>query len=72
MEKYIYIFIEAIICLLLAALILLYYVRKGTNLVVKYIAMFAWFLNFFMVVLLPYDICLTNKGNFEDSVKVIK
>lgn len=61
MEKYIYIFIEAIICLLLAALILLYYVRKGTNLVVKYIAMFAWFLNFFMVVLLPYDICLTNK-----------
>ena len=68
MEKYIYIFIEALICLLLAALILLYYIRKGTNIVVKYIAMLAWFLNFFMVVLLPYDICLTNKIKTNESL----
>ena len=68
MEKYIYIFIEAIFCLLLAALILLYYVRKGANPVVKYITIFTWFLNFFMVVLLPYDICLTNKVKTDENL----
>lgn len=68
MDKYIYIFIEAILCLLIAQLILLYYVRKGINPVVKYLTMFTWFLNFFMVVLLPYDIRLTNKIKTNESL----
>ena len=68
METYIYIFIEAILCLLIAQLILLYYVRKGINPVVKYLTTFTWFLNFFMVVLLPYDIRLTNKAKTNESL----
>ena len=61
MDKYIYIFLEAIICLILVLVIILFYVRKGTNPIVINIAIFTWFLNFFMVVLLPYDIFITNK-----------
>lgn len=61
MEIYGYIFLEALLCLFLATIIIFFYVRKGTNPVVILSAIFTWFLNFFMMGLLPYDICLTNK-----------
>jgi len=61
MEVYGYIFLEALLCLILATFIIFFYVRKGTNPIVVLSAIFSWFLNFFMVGLLPYDICLTNK-----------
>ena len=61
MEIYGYIFLEALLCLILATIIIYFYVRKGTNPIVILSAIFSWFLNFFMVGLLPYDICLTNK-----------
>ena len=61
MEIYSYIFLEALLCLILATIIIFFYVRKGTNPIVVLSAIFTWFLNFFMVGLLPYDICLTNK-----------
>ena len=61
MEIYGYIFLEALLCLILATIIIFFYVRKGTNPIVVLSAIFTWFLNFFMVGLLPYDICLTNK-----------
>ena len=61
MEIYSYIFLEALLCLILATIIIYFYVRKGTNPIVVLSAIFTWFLNFFMVGLLPYDICLTNK-----------
>ena len=61
MEIYLYIFLEAIICLIFAIVIILFYVRKGTNPIVLLTSIFTWFLNFYMVALLPYDICLTNK-----------
>ena len=61
MEIYLNILIEAIICLILAIILLFFYVRKGTNPIVIIISIFTWFLNFFMIILLPYDICLTNK-----------
>ena len=71
MEIYFYIFLEAIFCLIFAIMILFFYVRKGTNPIVIITSIFTWFLNFFMVVLLPYDICLTNKlktnPNLNDS-----
>lgn len=68
MEKYIYIFLEAIICLILVLIILFFYVRKGTNPIVIYIAIFTWFLNFFMITLLPYDICITNKAKNNQNL----
>lgn len=61
MEIYGYIFLEALLCFILATIIIYFYIRKGTNPIVILSAIFSWFLNFFMVGLLPYDICLTNK-----------
>jgi len=61
MEIYGYIFLEALLWFILATIIIYFYVRKGTNPIVILSAIFSWFLNFFMVGLLPYDICLTNK-----------
>ena len=73
MEIYLKILIEAIICLILAIILLFFYVRKGTNPIVIVISIFTWFLNFFMIILLPYDICLTNKikadPNLSDTVE---
>lgn len=73
MEIYYYILLESIICFILALIILLFYIRKGTNPLVFWCALLTWFLNFFMVALLPYDICLTNKlkenPNLTDSEK---
>ena len=73
MEIYLNILIEAIICLILAIILLFFYVRKGTNPIVIVISIFTWFLNFFMIILLPYDICLTNKikadPNLSDTVE---
>ena len=71
MEIYYYILLEAILSFILALIILFFYVRKGTNPLVILLTLFTWFLNFFMVILLPYDICLTNKlktnPNLTDS-----
>ena len=73
MEIYLNILIEAIICLILAIILLFFYVRKGTNPIVIIISIFTWFLNFFMIILLPYDICLTNiikaDPNLSDTVE---
>ena len=73
MEIYLNILIEAIISLILAIILLFFYVRKGTNPIVIIISIFTWFLNFFMIILLPYDICLTNKikadPNLSDTVE---
>ena len=73
MEIYLNILIEAIISLILAIILLFFYVRKGTNPIVIVISIFTWFLNFFMIILLPYDICLTNKikadPNLSDTVE---
>ena len=61
MEIYDYVIIEAVLSLIIATIIILFYVRKGTNKLVTIISLITWFLNFYMVVLLPYDICITNK-----------
>jgi len=68
LEIYYYILLEAILCLILATIIILSYVRKGTNKLVIIISSLTWFFNFYMVVLLPYDICLTNKIKRKESL----
>lgn len=72
MEIYLYIFLEAIICLIFAIVIILFYVRKGTNPIVLLTSIFTWFLNFYMVALLPYDICLTNKLKTSQNLNDIE
>ena len=68
MEIYSYIFLESIISLILAIIIILSYVRKGTNKLVIIISAITWFFNFYMVVLLPYDICITNKMKRKENL----
>ena len=61
MEIYHYIILEAIINFILAIFIILSYVRKGTNKLVILISLLTWFCDFYLVINLPYDICITNK-----------
>ena len=61
MEIYHYIILEAIISFILAIIIILSYVRKGTNKLVILISLLTWFCDFYLVINLPYDICITNK-----------
>ena len=61
MEIYHYLILETIISLILAIIIILSYVRKGTNKLVTLIALLTWFCDFYLVINLPYDICITNK-----------
>ena len=81
MEIYtLYLLIEGVVCYIFAQLLLCYFVRKGTNKVVLVVALLTWILNFNMMVLLPYDICITNilKANpeliesFDSTKEIIK
>ena len=80
MEIYNYILLEAFLSLLVAIVIILSYVRKGTNKLVTLISIITWFLDFYMVILLPYDICITNKQKRkedltqaeQDTIEIIK
>ncbi len=60
---FIQLIIESILCLILTILLYLYYVRKGTNIVVSLISIFTWFLTFVLVILLPFD--LTYSQNYS-------
>ena len=68
MEIYYYILFEAIISLILAIIIILSYVRKGTNKLVTLISIITWFFDVYMVLLLPYDICITNKQKRKETL----
>ena len=63
---FIQLIIESILCLILTILLYLYYVRKGTNIVVSLISIFTWFLTFVLVILLPFD--LTYSQNYSKLV----
>ena len=68
MEIYNYIFLEAFLSFILAVIIILSYVRKGTNILVILISIITWFFDFYIVVLLPYDICFTNKQKKNEKL----
>ena len=68
MEIYNYIFLEAFLSFILAVIIILSYVRKGTNKLVILISIITWFFDFYIVVLLPYDICFTNKQKKNEKL----
>ena len=55
-----YIEIEGLSLFLLIILILIYFLRKNTNPVVFLLALITWFLNSFIIILLTYDIYLSN------------
>ena len=72
MEIYNYILLESFLSLILAIIIILSYVRKGTNKLVTLITIITWFFDFFMVVLLPYDICITNKQKRNETLTEVE
>ena len=80
MEIYNYILLEAFLSLIVATIIIISYVRKGTNKLVTLISIITWFFDFYMVILLPYDICITNKQKRkedltqaeQDTIEIIK
>ena len=55
-----YIEIEGLSLFLLVILILVYFLRKNSNPVVFLLALITWFLNAFIIILLTYDIYLSN------------
>ena len=81
---FIQLIIESILCLIITILLYLYYVRKGTNIIVSLISIFTWFLTFVLVILLPFDLTYsqeynnlakkktTIKGRRKDNVQKIK
>ena len=50
MEIYNYIFLEAFLSFILAVIIILSYVRKGTNKLVILISIITWFFDFYIFV----------------------
>ena len=64
-----YLGMEGVILFLIIILILLYYLRKNTNPMVFIITLVMWFFNAFIIVILPYDIFLSNYEE-EKSSKV--
>ena len=64
-----YLQIEGLVLFLLIIIILVYYLRKNTNPIVFIITLIMWFLNAYIIIILPYDIYLSNYEN--SNVKVI-
>ena len=58
-DSFIYLLIEIGICFFITLCLLFYYVRKGTSFLVFITAHITWFLNFALVILLPFDIYYT-------------
>ena len=71
-EFYHFIFFEIILCSIITLILLLYYARKHTNIVVFITAYISWFLNFVFVIFLPYDIYyIKNKENIPKITEKI-
>ena len=55
-----YLQIEGLILFLLIIIILIYYLRKNTNPVIFILTLLMWFLNAYIIIILPYDIYLSH------------
>ena len=66
-----YLIIEGISLFLIIILVLLYYLRKNTNPMVFIITLLMWFFNGFIILILPYDIFLSNNENKSNAVNLL-
>ena len=55
-ESHVSIIVELIISFILCLLILFYYARKKMNIIIFLTSLICWFLNLFLIILIPYDI----------------
>ena len=60
-ESYISIIVELCISFVLCLLILLYYARKKMNLIIFFTSLICWFMNLFLIILIPYDVYYSQK-----------
>ena len=68
MESHWYILIEIGVCFIVSFFLVWYYSRRGTNLLALFTAGFTWWLNFILIVLIPYDIYYTYSEKVEESI----
>ena len=63
-----YLIIESLIYFLSIIFILFYFLRKNTNPIVFIITLIMWFFNGFIIIILPFDIYLSNYQRNESKV----
>ena len=63
-----YLQVEGLILFVLIIIILIYYLRKNTNPIVFILTVIMWFLNSYIIIILPYDIFLSNYEKQNDKV----
>ena len=62
-ESHISIIVELCIIFILSLLILLYFARKKMNIIIFITSLICWFMNLFLIILIPYDIYYTQSNN---------
>ena len=67
MEKHFYILIEIGVCILVSAILVFYYSRRGTNPLALITAGVTWCLNFILIVFIPFDIYNTYSDHERDK-----
>ena len=62
-ESHVSIIVELCISFVLCLLILFYYSRKRMNLIIFFTSLVCWFMNLFLIILIPYDVYYSQKIN---------
>ena len=62
-ESHISIIVELCISLILCLLILLYFSRKKMNIIIFITSLLCWFMNLFLIILIPYDVYYSQKND---------
>ena len=70
-ESHISIIVELSISFVLSLLILLYFARRNTNIIIFITALICWFMNLYLIILIPYDVYYTqsDKGDIQETTK---
>ena len=75
-QSFLFLLVEISLCFFITLGLLLYYARKNINKVVFLTALLTWFLNFVLVIILPFDIYYTQtetgiKNGIPEKTKLI-
>ena len=71
-ESYISIIVELCICLVLSILILIYFARRKTNIIIFITSLICWIMNLFLIILIPYDLYYTQSNSKDIPEKTSK
>ena len=70
-STHISIIVELSISLVLSLLILIYFARRNTNIIIFITSLICWLMNLYLIILIPYDVYYTqsDKGNMPEATK---